>query len=187
MIKKRENILTLSLPQTLFQAFNQKPIKKTIDFRFMEPEMLKCKLILCFDLQKYSEAVFGKHNMAIVYFALTFRGDTKWIRNGSLVLSKSYMLNLQNTVTVTAPSKKQKPPARAKTTWVWRVMLVKVLKNHTQEWKHLTSRTSHNSFLTLLTASGFMGLNECTILKRSFQGTVTNRDPARQSISVIFV
>lgn len=38
----------------------------------MEPEVLKCKLILGFDLQKYSEAVFGKHNIAKVNFCIDF-------------------------------------------------------------------------------------------------------------------
>jgi len=43
-----KNILSLCSPQTLFQSFNQ----KAIDFRMIEPEMLKLTNFLSFGLRK---------------------------------------------------------------------------------------------------------------------------------------
>ncbi len=43
---KRDSILSLCEPRTLFKGFNQNPIKKNIDSGTMEPEVLKCSLAI---------------------------------------------------------------------------------------------------------------------------------------------
>ncbi len=41
-IMKRESVLSLCEPWTLFKGFNQNPIKNPIDSGTMKPEVLKC-------------------------------------------------------------------------------------------------------------------------------------------------